>query len=118
MTSKYRSGQARTLRWAQGSVCAACGGHLPSAKRLKRFHPDYPTFDHVLPRSKGGGRTLHNGLLKHHRCNMARRNLPPTGCDLIWLEFIRARLAVKPQTVKGLAGWESVSHRGSSKLGK
>ena len=27
--------------------------------------PNYPTFDHVVPRAHGGHRVLINGLLKH-----------------------------------------------------
>jgi len=44
----------------------------------------------VVPRSKGGGRTLDNGLLKHCRCNLQRADAPPTGCDLVWLEGVKA----------------------------
>jgi 5-methylcytosine-specific restriction endonuclease McrA len=90
--------QRRALRSAQRSICAGCGEHLPSARRVKRHHPDYPTFDHFVPRSQGGGRTLDNGLLKHRRCNQARGNRPPTGCDRLWRETVRAWLALRSLT--------------------
>jgi 5-methylcytosine-specific restriction endonuclease McrA len=97
--------QRRALRWAQGSICAGCGAHLPSSSRLKIHDPRYPTFDHVIPRSRGGRTVLTNGLLKHQECNAKRGNSDPTGCDLIWVEFVRARLAVRPRSVKGAPGW-------------
>ncbi|MEH3107920.1 MAG: hypothetical protein PGN09_11770 [Sphingomonas fennica] len=98
--SRQLQAQRRALRWAQGSICAGCGGHLPAAKRLKRFDPDYPTFDHVLPRSAGGRRVLANGLLKHQRCNQARGNQPPTGCDMLWLMLVTGRLSHRPVSLK------------------
>ncbi|WP_371809606.1 HNH endonuclease [Croceicoccus sp. YJ47] len=98
--TKQRAGQLRALRWAQGSLCAGCGEHVPSSSRLKRYDPSYPTFDHVTTRSTGGGRTLGNGLLKHQRCNQKRANRAPTGCDLIWLEFVTARLSMRPKSFK------------------
>ena len=79
---------------------AGCGEHAPSSSRLKRYDPAYPTFDHVTTRSTGGGRTLGNGLLKHQRCNQNRANRAPTGCDLIWLEFVMARLSMRPKSFK------------------
>ncbi|MFN6934251.1 MAG: HNH endonuclease [Tsuneonella sp.] len=92
--------QRRALRWAQGSICAGCGQPVPSAKRLALYHPDYPTFDHVVTRSEGGRRVLENGLLKHQRCNHARANRAANGCDLVWLSLVRDRLAERPRSFK------------------
>ena len=100
MSSKRIKAQRRALRWAQGSICAGCGGHLPSATRVKCHDPDYPTFDHVVPRSKGGLRTLANGLLKHLRCNQARGDRPPNGCDRLWLLRVTAILKDRPLSFK------------------
>ena len=101
MTSTRQSqAQRRALRWAQQSLCAGCGRHLPSVRRLKRHHPDYPTFDHVQLKSVGGGRTLNNGLLKHQRCNQARGARPPSGCDIIWLTAVIERLRKRPKSFK------------------
>jgi hypothetical protein len=97
---RQRKAQRQALRWAQRSICAACCAHLPSVRRLTRHHPDYPTFDHVVPRSKGGGCTLDNGLLKHRRCNQAKGDRPPSGCDLIWLAAVAAQLSRRPVSFK------------------
>ena len=99
-TTKRRAAQRRALRWAQADICAGCGAFLPSGKRLPRHHPDTPTFDHVIARSDGGGRTLSNGLLKHQRCNQQRGNKPPTGCDLLWRDLVQARLSMRPRSFK------------------
>ncbi|MDX5986427.1 hypothetical protein [Sphingomonas echinoides] len=92
--------QRRILRWAQSSLCAGCGMPLPSPRHLVRYHPDYPTFDHVTLRSAGGRRLLSNGLLKHLRCNQARGARPSTGCDAIWMTVVAARLADRPRSLK------------------
>lgn len=99
-SSKRRAAQRRALRWAQNDLCAGCAGFLPSAKRLTLHHPDYPTFDHMVTRSSGGGRTLSNGLLKHQRCNQRRANRAATGCDLIWQTLVQARLSNRPDSLK------------------
>lgn len=101
-SSKQIAAQRRALRWAQRSICAACGLHIPSVKRVKRHDPEYPTFDHVVTRSAGGGRLLSNGLLKHQRCNQARANRIATGCDLLWLDFAQARLQGRPRSFKSV----------------
>jgi hypothetical protein len=97
---KQHSAQRRALRWAQRSICAGCGRLIPSARRLKRYHPDYPTFDHLQLRSEGGRRTLANGLLKHQRCNVSRGDRPPNGCDFVWAAVVQARLAQRPTSFK------------------
>lgn len=101
-STKQAAGQLRALRWAQRSLCAGCGDRVPSAQRLRRHDPAYPTFDHVVARSAGGGRTLANGLLKHLRCNQGRGDRPPTGCDLIWQALVVARLAHRPRSFKSM----------------
>lgn len=99
-SAKQIRNQLRLLRWAQGSKCAECGEHVPSASKLTRHHPDYPTFDHVIPRCYGGGRTLSNGLLKHQRCNQARGNTPPTKADLKMRKLVAERLKAVPPEVR------------------
>jgi 5-methylcytosine-specific restriction endonuclease McrA len=99
-STRQAAAQLRALRWAQNSVCAGCGTHVPSAKRLKQHDPAYPTFDHVVPKSSGGQRRLSNGLLKHQRCNQARGNQRPTGCDVLWLAFTTARLSSRPKSFR------------------
>lgn len=92
----------RALRWAQNSLCAGCGKHMPSKYRLKRYDPRYPTFDHVELCSDGGSRTLGNGLLKHFECNQRRGARKASGCDRIWLDVVVARLASRPSSFKSM----------------
>ena len=102
-STRQMTTQRNALRLAQRSICAGCGQHIPSHRKLKRHHPDYPTFDHVVPRSQGGGRTLANGLLKHQRCNQQRGARIASGCDRIWQAVVAAVLrarAESPQTLK------------------
>jgi hypothetical protein len=101
-STKQTLAQRRALRWAQGSICAGCGQHLPSARRLPLHHRNYPTFDHVTPQSVGGRRLLTNGLLKHQRCNQERANSPPNGCDLLWVTVVSVRLSGRPKSLKSL----------------
>ena len=104
-TTKQTKNQRRKLRFAQQSICAGCGQHLPSVRRVKKHHPDYPTFDHVVPKSLGGRRVLTNGLLKHRRCNGLKANRCPSGCDLIWLAAVQFRL-------EALEHYRGARHRG------
>ena len=94
-TSKRRRqvrNQRQRLRRAQGDLCAGCATRFLKDSVLGPRDPRYPTFDHVIPRSRGGRRSLDNFLLKHRRCNEIRGNAPPTGCDLVWLAAVRARV--------------------------
>jgi 5-methylcytosine-specific restriction endonuclease McrA len=49
----------RTRARMQGGLCALCGEPMG----------DDVTFDHVLPKSKGGKDTLENGQATHAMCN-------------------------------------------------
>lgn len=91
-TQRYLNHRWR-LKRAQNGICAGCAEPFLDDPNLHQTDPRYPTFDHVTPRSRGGRRNLDNGLLKHRRCNQIRGNSPPTGCDLVWLEGVRARIA-------------------------
>jgi 5-methylcytosine-specific restriction endonuclease McrA len=71
---------------------------------VKIHDPRYPTFDHFIPRSLGGKRTLDNGLLKHRRCNALRGNKDPTGCDRVWHQFVSARMKIRGDRALGLSG--------------
>jgi 5-methylcytosine-specific restriction endonuclease McrA len=41
----------------------------------KKMHFARTTFDHLIPRSRGGGNDRGNQVLAHSSCNMARGNL-------------------------------------------
>lgn len=90
--SKMRLRQRTVLHWAQNGLCAGCGRPVGLSGRGPKSRGTYPTFDHVILRSRGGGRALINGLLKHRVCNELRDNNPPTGCDRVWQAFVRERL--------------------------
>ena len=89
---KRRVRQRQILHWAQGGRCAGCGKLMGLKRGLPRDRPDYPTYDHIVPKCRGGGHGLINGLLKHFACNMRRGSDPPTGCDRIWHAVVLERL--------------------------
>lgn len=73
----------------QGFKCILCGGGM-----LFGAHPNDPhraSVDHVIPRSLGG-RDHNNRLAAHKGCNTDKASSPPTGCELIWLQFVNAEL--------------------------
>lgn len=67
---------------AQGNVCGICG------IKLRRN----PSFDHVVPRCRGGG-NVGNRIVAHIACNNRKSDRMPNGCELLMLEAVNARLA-------------------------
>lgn len=57
-----------TLVKRDGVLCWICGRFMPEEDR---------TFDHVIPRSKGGTGALTNLRLAHKRCNSKRGDKDP-----------------------------------------
>lgn len=87
-------GKRRLLLWKmQDMRCASCGGfaHLHLGGR----HPWRLTLDEAVPRARGGRRELGNQLVMRKICNEAKADRMPTGCELIWLELVNARLRKK-----------------------
>jgi len=85
-TPSWRKRQFRlALRRAQFGRCAICGGNMKRGK----VH----SIDHVVPQSRGG-RDVGNLVLAHRPCNEAKANREPTGCELIWLAAVNARLEI------------------------
>lgn len=78
------------LRQTQRGLCAGCGRGVPH--RTRKHDPQSGTFDHAMPKSLGGVRSVWNGLLKHSECNHRRGSAAPTGCDLIWHAAVLAYL--------------------------
>lgn len=74
----------QAMRRAQNNICCVCGARFGSGK---------PTFEHVVPKSQGGKRHG-NLLLSHYDCNFHRRDAKPTGCMLIMLAAVNARLGI------------------------
>jgi 5-methylcytosine-specific restriction endonuclease McrA len=79
----------RVLWRAQGRTCALCGQAM---RRLWEV-----TTEHVVPRSAGGFWGLGNVVAAHPACNTAKADRMPTGCELVWLLAVNARLGVQPQ---------------------
>jgi 5-methylcytosine-specific restriction endonuclease McrA len=71
---KARWQRVTRLMARDGDSCAICGTTLYRAVRDANA-PNYITFDHVVPRSAGGGDLLENLRLAHRSCNEQR------GCD-------------------------------------
>jgi hypothetical protein len=91
----------RVLWRLQGGLCAICGQPIGS--------PRQASVDHVIAETLGGVSHLGNFVVTHGRCNRAKSNRLPTGCELIWLLAVNARLGVGPQTWRGAsmtAKWE------------
>lgn len=82
---------------AQDGRCAICGLHL---LRDERFRDDTGwNLDHVYPRSRYG-RLGNRGnlLLTHVACNTAKADRDPTGCEIILLHAMNARLGHELQS--------------------
>jgi len=103
----------------QGGACAICGKDMPA--RARPAKSSCLSLDHVWPRDRsrcrglpaappgagrhrrrtvapGSGRWPWQTVAAHGRCNSAKGNRPPTGCELIWLMAVRARIEAAPNT--------------------
>jgi len=76
---------------AQNGICPACGMPLVPLQDLC-LDQDRLSVDHVHPRSAGGADHLGNMLAMHRRCNSAKGNRAPTGCELIWHALVLEKL--------------------------
>lgn len=83
----------------QDRRCACCFEHMAKKRRLgsgpkgkkKRDNPNRASIDHVVPRALGG---LNEGniVAVHLRCNGRKGGRMPTGCELVVLAWVNARL--------------------------
>lgn len=90
---------AKRVLWRlQGGLCAACAEKLvnPNNKRVERRLRC--SMEHVIPKSKGGAVGFGNVLVTHLGCNERKADRMPTGCEMIWLLAVNARLGVEPTT--------------------
>lgn len=73
-----RQGQAPSRRHrmfeGQRGLCHLCGEAM--LLEVAQDHPEFATYDHLLPASAGGTKAASNIRLAHRRCNMARGNAP------------------------------------------
>jgi 5-methylcytosine-specific restriction endonuclease McrA len=80
----------KQLVLVQRSRCGICGG--PMADYDPRpGAPFESSVEHVVPRKRGGG-IRGNVFASHKRCNAAKADRPPTGCELVFLALVNAKL--------------------------
>jgi 5-methylcytosine-specific restriction endonuclease McrA len=80
---------------AQGGRCVLCGWALIFDDDLPDHAPQRASFDHVIPRSRGGA-NHGNRLAAHRKCNTEKGSRMPTGCELVWLAAVNAKLGIDP----------------------
>jgi 5-methylcytosine-specific restriction endonuclease McrA len=80
----------RLALWdAQEGICGLCGKVMDGpGERM--------SLDHVIPRFDGGMDGLGNYLLCHGECNGQKSNDVPTGCEMVALMAVNARLKIGP----------------------
>jgi len=89
----------------QGGRCFLCGEPMSSSSS---------TFEHLIPRARGGVDEPGNVVLAHRRCNQRKLDEPPTADDVRRLVAMRrgSRLGVWPPLLAILdaePGWEEVA---------
>lgn len=91
------------LYCAQGGLCGICGQPLDERGPYdigRGYQP--PNVEHVWPMGLGGYKGLGNIVVAHPRCNRHKGGRLPTGCEIIVLVAVSARLAVPVQLKPGL----------------
>lgn len=83
------SAQRVRLYHAQGGRCAICGKPLPESIYEG-------SIDHVIPHALGGKDGYGNIVLAHRECNGEKTNDVPTGCEMVWLLMVNAKIGVTP----------------------
>ena len=72
------TGLFQTLWHQQSGLCALCGQPMLrnrfDAPHAQVWAKQRATFDHIMPRSKGGADTPQNLQLAHARCNKIKGN--------------------------------------------
>jgi hypothetical protein len=89
----WRGGQSPVLHRitkAQGGACSLCGEPLRLDAEVSFARQ--ATIDHVVPRFLGGDNNG-NRLVAHRACNSRKSATPPTGCEIVLLAAVNARLA-------------------------
>lgn len=90
---------------AQDSICASCGSRMNPLARMPMADPlANPSIDHVTPRAKGGRDDRTNIVAMHIRCNTAKGDREPTGCEVIWREAVSAILGADYRSVQQILG--------------
>lgn len=74
------------LNDAQGGLCAICGEKIVGKISL----------DHVIPHALLGKHRTGNYVAAHGECNGDKTNDVPTGCEMVWLLAVNAKLGLTP----------------------
>jgi 5-methylcytosine-specific restriction endonuclease McrA len=77
---------------AQDGRCFYCSTEMfirgqVNKAHSKRYHYLMATFDHIIPKSKGGTYRFENGVCACKRCNVLRGNIAFTKFRERWQEF-------------------------------
>jgi 5-methylcytosine-specific restriction endonuclease McrA len=89
---RWRSkGTKKLLIEIQRNRCGICGSHM-APLNFNWMDPFFPTLEHVWPRSKAR-KNAGNLILTHRRCNERKGSAAPTGCELVFLAWVNAKLA-------------------------
>lgn len=88
-----------TIIHYQHGKCLLCGTPLNMINPHNdmpywAYHTHRPTFEHVVPKAKGG-KNIGNRLVAHRLCNQQKDDRMPTGCELIWLAMVNAKLQIQ-----------------------
>jgi 5-methylcytosine-specific restriction endonuclease McrA len=86
-----RRKQREQLWEAQGKICFLCGEKMYPVSHTRADRGW--SMDHVRPASKGHSR-VRNVLLAHSKCNREKDDREPTGCELLLLEAVNAKLTI------------------------
>lgn len=73
---------------AQGGKCAYCPREFTDDDIDVDGPATWPTFDHVVPKSRGGSNSIKNGLAACIPCNGQKGNRKPTKAELAMLARI------------------------------
>ena len=73
---------------AQGGKCAYCPMHFTDDDIDVEGPATWPTFDHVVPKSRGGSNSIKNGLAACIPCNGKKGSRKPTKAELAILARI------------------------------
>ncbi len=77
---KEMKGKKYRMYVAQLGRCAYCGDELVFAKRGEpNFGNGYlkPTYDHIIPKVRGGTNDMNNLVLVHGKCNITKADYMP-----------------------------------------
>jgi len=78
------------LAYAQEYRCGICANPLPEEITAG-------SVDHVIPMAIGGADGPGNWVVTHRECNAAKANDTPTGCEMVFLLMVNAKLGQHPQ---------------------